>query len=160
MSCIYLISGIYQSPGGVGDLAYLGLTKREGLERIEEHLYKFEKDSHSNQIIQNYYNLHGKGCLLTGIVIDCPQYYLNSLERFYIADLTTYTGANPYAWNKSKGGEGAKRFCDPFLLTDGKNTHYGTELYPFLIQHKDIEPQGILKVLDGSIPEYKGWKLK
>jgi hypothetical protein len=159
MSCIYLISGCQKSPGGLGDLAYLGLTKRDGLERIEEHLYKFEHGTHSNQIVQNYYDQFGRGSLLTGIIIDCPEYYLNSIERFCIADLNTYTGDNPYGWNKSRGGEGAARYCPRFTLSDGKAVHNGNELYPFLIQHRELEPQNVLRLFDGSLFHYMGWKL-
>lgn len=155
-----MISGLYESPKGIGDLAYFGLTKRDAVERLEEHLYKFDQDKHPNEVMQGYYNQWGRGCMTTGVVISCPQYYLNSLEKYYIADLSSYTGVNPFGWNKSKGGEGAKRYCEPFALTNGEYVHYSNELYPFLIQNKNLEPENVLKVLDGSLGEYKGWRLQ
>jgi hypothetical protein len=68
MAGIYLISGVMPVTTSLGDFAYLGLTHREPIERLEEHIYKLEANKHSNEIIQEHYNKWGKGHIITGVI--------------------------------------------------------------------------------------------
>jgi hypothetical protein len=154
---IYLISGAMNSPGENGDFAYIGLTKRPAETRIKEHLRDLRNGEHSNPIIQGYYNQYGRDGIVTGVIVSAPQYYLNSLEKYYIDRFTTYTGDNPKGWNRSLGGEGAPNVNRPFALRKNGQTHYGTDLCLFLMQHPDAEAQRIIELLEGRIAEWNGW---
>jgi hypothetical protein len=154
---IYLISGAMNSLGGNGDLAYIGLTKRPAVTRIGEHLRHLKRGDHQNEAMQTYCNQFGRDALVTGIVVSAPQYYLNSLERIYIERFETFSGDNPLGWNRSLGGEGAANVSRSFALRKDGQTHYGTNLYHFLVQHPEVDPQAIIGLIEGQIAEWQGW---
>lgn len=157
MAGIYFMSGIMPVTTSLGAFDYIGLTKREQVERLEEHLDRLEADKHSNKLIQNFYNQFGRGRLLTGAIIDCDEYYLNTLEKVYINNLNTFQGHNPDGWNKSRGGERAKNYQIPYAFESGGIYHYGDNIQLFLQQNKNLDPSGVISLLDGKIQSFDGW---
>lgn len=157
MAGIYFISGIAPQPLPQGSLLYLGQTKRELLERLEEHVGDLAAQKHSNQIIQNFYNQFGAQHVVTGAVIECSSYYLNTMEKSLIRFNQTYTGQNVSGWNKTKGGEGAKRNAIPYALAHTGEVHWGDDLNQFLTANPALDPTYILDVVEGKRQEYAGW---
>jgi hypothetical protein len=84
---------------------------------------------------------------------------VNSLERLYIDRLNTFTGKNPFGWNRSMGGEGGLRYNRPFALKKDCKTHFGTDLYLFLMQHPEIDPEHVVALLEGQIQNWNGWEV-
>ncbi len=158
---IYLISGVIEgSPPSVeGSLAYIGMTHRPLVDRLEEHLYKLSKGKHSNQNLQSHYNVYGRDLTVTGAVILCPDYYLNTLEKSYIDTFNTYQKYNPMGWNKSRGGEGAKNYPIPFAFNSGERVIYGDRLRPFLAQNKHLDPGALMNLMEGKTDSYSGLTL-
>lgn len=157
MAGIYFISGIAPHPLSQGSLLYLGQTKRELVSRLEEHINNLASRNHPNGIIQDFYNQFGSQYVVTGAVIECPEYYLNTMEKSLIRYEQTYTGQNVSGWNKTKGGEGAKRYAIPYSLAHSGAIHWGNDLNQFLTENPILDPVRILEVIEGKCPEYQGW---
>lgn len=164
MAGIYLQSGIV--PGAVngpGDLGYFGLdSKSDGWKRLDEHYRYLKAGKHHNQFIQKFYDERGIGQFYRNIVVECDEYYLNTVEKAYIHYGNTNRKFNAEGWNKSGGGEGAKKYEIPFSFVHEDTTlHQGTNLLVFLkaTGQKDIDPGGFIQLHDGRLKEYNGFKL-
>ncbi|WP_309020993.1 hypothetical protein [Pelagicoccus sp. SDUM812003] len=144
---------------GYGDQAYFGMTHRDAVARLEEHFDHLKRGIHTNQYIQNYYNLKGPDQIYTGIVIECDDYYLNTLEKAYIWYGNTNRRNNPEGWNKSGGGEGAKKHLIPYSFVKDETIHQGDDLLQFLKIDGSPEPSGFIGLLDGRTNEYNGYKI-
>jgi len=159
MACIYLQSGIHPSvSSGYGDFAYFGLNSNsDEWKRLDDYWSKLKKGTHSNKIIQNFFNQNGGNCFYNGIVIECEEYYLNTLERAYIYHGNSNKRFNPEGWNQSAGGEGAARNEIAFSFLHGGTLHQGNDIHWFLTRPNMPDPGGFVKLLDGRLKEYEGF---
>ena len=160
MAGIYLQSGIAPGVTGQGDLGYFGLdSNSDGWKRLDEHYKQLKHGTHSNKTIQRFYDERGIGQIYRGIVIECDEYYLNTLEKAYINYGNTNQKYNPEGWNKSAGGEGAKRCEIPYSFLKGETVHQGDDLLQFLKISGQKDPGGFVELLDGRRQEYEGYVL-
>src|SRR6185295_575641 len=155
MPGIYLQSGIAPGVTGRGDLGYFGLdSNSDGWKRLDEHYRKLRNGTHSNKAIQEFYNERGIGQFYRGIIIECDEYYLNTLEKAYIYHGNTNRKHNPEGWNGSAGGEGAMKFEIPYSFASGDVIHQGTDLLLFLKASGQKDPGGFVELLDGRRKQY------
>jgi hypothetical protein len=162
MAGIYMQSGIYSSDPGRGDFAYFGLdSNSEGWKRLDEHYKQLKAGTHKNPYIQKFYNERGNDQIYRGIVIECDEYYLNTLEKAYIYQGNSNIKNNPLGWNRSGGGEGAKKYEIPYSFLQGDTLHQGDDLLLFLkaTGQNAIDPGGFVELLDGRRKDYEGYIL-
>jgi len=160
MASIYLQSGIDSRVSGYGDLAYFGLNSNDDpWKRLDDHYRDLREGKHSNQYIQKFYNERGIGQIYRGIVIECDEYYLNTFEKAYIFHGNSNVKKNPEGWNKSAGGEGAKRNYIPYSFISGSDIFQGNDVLQFLRVTGRAEPGGFLQLLDGRLREYDGFRI-
>jgi hypothetical protein len=158
MASIYIQSGIAPGVTGPGDLGYFGLNSNDDAwKRLDVHYAKLKKGIHSNPAIQNFYNQRGDGFIHRAIVIECDEYYLNTLEKAYIARGNTNQKFNPEGWNQTAGGEGAKANLIPYSFIKNGVVHQGNNLLQFLKIVGQAEPAGFVELLDGRRKEYDGY---
>lgn len=141
-------------------MAYFGLDKRsDGWMRLDEHYKNLRRGRHPNVLIQDFYNDFGIDSIYRGIVMECDEYYLNTLEKAYIYHGNSNKKFNPYGWNRSGGGEGAKKYEISYSFVKDDTLHRGTDLLPFLKANNQTDPGGFIKLLDGRINEYNGFTI-
>ena len=159
MSSIYIQSGINPGVTGHGDLGYFGLNSNEdSWKRLDDHYSKLKKGNHSNPAIQKFYNERGDGFIHRAIIIECDEYYLNTLEKAYIYRDNTNQKLNPEGWNQTAGGEGAKAHKINYSFIKDGIIHQGNDLLQFLKQvGGGAEPAGFVELLDGRRKEYQGY---
>lgn len=158
MASIYIQSGIAPGVAGIGDYAYFGLNSNsDPWKRLNVHYEKLRKGQHSNADIQKFYDTRGGGFIHRAIVIECDKYYLNTLEKAYIAYGNSNKKFNPEGWNHSAGGEGAKAHMIPYSFTQNGIIHQGNNLLQFLTISGQKEPGGFVELLDGRRKEYEGF---
>jgi hypothetical protein len=159
MPSIYIQSGINCQTTGLGDLGYFGLTSREAQARFDEHFDALKKGKHSNEYIQRYYDANGEAAVYTNVVIDCDEYYINTLEKAYIYKGNTNIKNNSEGWNKSAGGEGVKSYQIPYSFVKNDVVHQGNDLLQFLKIIKVGEPKDFVMLHDGRLKEFDGFEL-
>jgi hypothetical protein len=159
MPGIYLQSGISPLATGVGDFGYFGMTHRDAIDRLSEHFDDLKRGQHSNQYIQDFYTRNGPNQMYTQVVIECDAYYLNTLEKAYIQRENTNVKYNAEGWNKSAGGEGAKKHRIPYSFEKCGVIHQGDNLLQFLTITGLPDPSGFVMLQDGRLNEYEGFKI-
>lgn len=149
MASIYIQSGICPAgPGGYGDYAYFGLNSNtDEWKRLNDHWTKLKKGQHTNESVQDFFNLYGEDSFYRAVVIECDEYYLNTLERAYIYHGNSNQKFNPEGWNHSAGGERAKRRQIPFSFVHGEDLHRGNDLHLFLTRPNMPDPGGFIQLL-------------
>jgi hypothetical protein len=100
---IYILSGISPLATQRGDFGYYGLSIHPE-QRLEQHLSALKHGKHTNKLIQQFHNEHGRGQFYYGIVEECDIDQIVEREKHYIAQGQTYV--NPSGFNLSRGGEG------------------------------------------------------
>jgi len=160
MASIYIQSGIAPGVTGYGDLAYFGLNSNDdSWKRLNDHYEALRKGTHSNQYIQQFYDQRGDGFIHRAVVIECDEYYLNTLEKAYIQYGNSNRKFNPEGWNKTRGGEGATAYKIPYSFTQSGVIHQGNDLLQFLTISGQKEPGGFIELLDGRRKDYEGFVL-
>ncbi len=160
MAGIYIQSGIHPAITGHGDLAYFGLdSKSEGWKRLDEHYKDLKRGVHHNKSIQDFHNEFGIDQIYRGIIIECDEYYLNTLEKAYIFHGNSNRKFNPEGWNGSGGGEGSTRHDIRYSFVHGDTLHTGDNLLLFMKTHKEIDPGGFIQLLDGRLKTYEGFSV-
>jgi len=158
MASIYIKSGIYPGVEGLGFFAYFGLDSSwQGYKRLQTHERDLRNKKHDNDDIQKFYDERGPDQFYNGIIIECDKYYLNTLEKSYIKWGNSNKKFNPYGWNHSSGGEGAKRNFIPYSFIKGDDIFEGNDLLQFLTISGQAEPGGFIELLDGRKKEYEGY---
>lgn len=151
---IYIISGSAASPVNLGDCGYYGLSVHAE-KRLDQHLSALRRNEHKNEVIQDYYNLHGKNYVIYDIVEDCDVADLGTREKFYIARDKTFE--NPEGWNLTAGGEGVGvRGGKPYYFQDASKGIFitGQNLSLLCRLNPQFELQSLYRLSRGEILSY------
>jgi len=99
MGYIYIIKNIKNNK------VYIGITSRNVQTRWKEHIYKLNKKSHENKLLQKDWNKYGKDMFIFEILKKCDYSKLEKNENFYINKYKSTNKKFGYN-NKSEGYNG------------------------------------------------------
>jgi len=81
--------GIYGIYNKVEDKFYIGSSLNIG-SRVSSHYSELRHNKHSNEKLQQAFNIYGEASFLTIIIEECSESVLREVEQFYIRDWDTY----------------------------------------------------------------------
>lgn len=90
---------------------YVGQTN-DFNKRLFSHKHSIKKKKTNNVILINSFRKHGFDEHVFEIIEECDDNVLNEREIFWIKELNTFNGDNPFGMNMTLGGEGQKGKLD------------------------------------------------